>query len=1032
MASPTAGAVNLGSAYGEVLVDYSNVERNLQNVMATVERGVANSMNRVGASLQRIGTAVTVATLPVAGFVKQGISAFANFEEVLAEIEARTGATAEQMRIVESVALDMGKKTAFSAKQAAEGMLQLLASGMDTNQAIAALRPTLDLAAAGKISLAEAASYVTTILGQFRLEADQSGRVADALARASAASRAEVSDLGQAFANVGPIANRFGLSVEDTAAILAQFANNGIMGAEAGTQLKSMLTNLTRPTDDVQKMWKQLGVNLYDTEGRIRPLNAVLQELNSKLNTMSEQDRNEAIITLAGSYGQMGLEVLLASNGFDTMTAKMQQQAGAAKVAERWMTTLKGKLESMLGSLETVMIRIFKPLAENILKPLIDRGTELLNWVSDVLEKSPALAYGLGLVLGVLVLLGPGLIAVGTGLRLLSMLMSTFSIGSALAALGPFIPMLLAVAAAIGVLVLAYKTNFLGFADFVNGFVTEVGRLVDTVQGFIDRIREVGLSQALREFYAAGGPFQKMGKGVVRGILDIVGAVAGFIRLIRKDGFIAAWEQVFTTLGDGSSWIGNILQSFGMAQGRAEAIGRTINRFALAFMNGVQAVRRFVTGLVAAFEDGGFRGAFEYLRQAAIEGLPIFLEGLNTLISGAWAWIREQAPGFAQNLGEMIGRGLRTLVDLIIQYGPTVLAGLVALLAVVGEWLITTGIPEFVGFAIDVIDGFMQGFNDGMGDVNWNEVWRDVWNGAKKAAGVALALLWNTSIWIREELVNPAIDYLRNDVEWNEVWRDVWNGAKKAAGVALALLWNTSVWIREELVNPAINYLRNDINWGEVWRDVWNGAKKAAGVALALLWNVSMWIREKIYLPILNYFKNKDWGEVGRDFWNGLKKGISDAWDSLGIEDFVKGFGDKVTGGIKSVFQIQSPSMVMWQIGSDLVAGLRNGINENAQGAVNAAMMMANQINGQVQGAMAQINALNALAMRPMGISGALPALAPAGMGNTISNTNFGGISVIVPHNTIPASNNPQLQGMGIGRGVQQALQRRGSGTRRV
>ncbi len=1030
MASPTAGAVNLGSAYGEVLVDYSNVERNLQNVMATVERGVANSMNRVGASLQRIGTAVTVATLPVAGFVKQGISAFANFEEVLAEIEARTGSTAEQMRIVESVALDMGKKTAFSAKQAAEGMLHLLASGMDTNQAIAALKPTLDLAAAGKISLGEAASVVATILGQFSLEADQAGRVSDALARASAASMAEISDLGQAFSNVGPIANRFGLSVEDTAAILAEFANKGIMGAEAGTQLKSMLTNLTRPTDDVQKMWKQLGVNLYDTEGRIRPLNSVLQELNSKLSTMTEQDRNEAIITLAGSYGQMGMEVLLASNGFDTMAASMEEQTSAAKMTEKWMNTLKGKLESLRGSLETVMIRIFKPLSDNILKPLIDRFIEFVNVIGDVLAASPILAYGLGLVLGVLVLLGPGLIAVGTGLRLLSMLMSTFSIGSAMAALGPFLPMLLAVAAAIGVVVLAYKTNFLGFADFVNGFVTEVGRIVDIVQGFIGRIREVGLSQALREFYAAGGPFQKMGKGVVKGILDIVGAIAGFIRLIRKDGFIAAWEQVFTTLGDGSSWIGNILQSFGMAKGRAEEIGRTINRFALAFMNGVQAVQTFMRGLRNSFNEGGLAGAFEFLKRAGAILLPLLIDGLTTLFNGAWAWIREQAPGFAQNLGEMVGRGLRTLVDLIIQYGPTVLAGLVALLAVVGEWLITTGIPEFVGFAIDVIDGFMQGFNDGMGDVNWGEVWRDVWNGAKKAAGVTLALLWNASIWVREKFIDPMIKKFK-EIEWGDVSRDIWETFERAMSLAIAVYYKVGPWLDEKFIDPVIKKFK-EIKWDEVGRDIWQAFKTAMSIAIAIYFRIGPWLDEKVINPLVTKFKNINWTQIATDIWNGLINGLESMWDSLDLDGLFRGFAERGWNSFMEGIGAKSPSRKFWEAGKAIVDGLRNGINENAQGAVNAAMMMANQINGQVQGAMAQINALNALAMRPMGISGALPALAPAGMGNTISNTNFGGISVIVPHNTIPASNNPQLQGQGIGRGVQQALQRRGSGTRRV
>ncbi|HRF98502.1 MAG TPA: phage tail tape measure protein, partial [Aggregatilineales bacterium] len=170
-----------------------------------------------------------------------------------------------------------------------------------------------------------------------------------ALAQAANASRADVADLGQALANVGPIASNFGLDVEETSAILGVFANNNIMGAEAGTQLKSMLLNMTRPTEDVQKAYKELGVSLYDSEGNVRDFNTVMLELDAVLDTLPVERQNELMQMLGGSYGIVGLSALRASDGIGEMLAEMATAPEAGALAQGFMDTFAGKVESLRG-----------------------------------------------------------------------------------------------------------------------------------------------------------------------------------------------------------------------------------------------------------------------------------------------------------------------------------------------------------------------------------------------------------------------------------------------------------------------------------------------------------------------------------------------------------------------------------------------------------------------------------------------------------------------------------------------------------
>ncbi len=461
--SNNPGGVDLGSAYGRILIDTSQVSTQMQTALGQIERDFGASMTRVGASMQKMGRDLTLATAPISGFIVKGVLAFASLDDVLTEISARTGATATDMDKVRQVALQLGQDTKFSSVEAAQGILELLASGQSLKDAFATIPHVLNLAAAGNIQLADAASVVTTVLAQFKLPASEAENVVNALNAAAASSKAEVGDMAQAFENVGPIAANFGLSVEETAAALAVFAQNGIVGAEAGTQLKSMLTNMTRPTDDVQGMWKKLGISMFDAQGKMRPLNAIIVDLNKSMKNMTQKDRILTIQTLAGSYGQVGLSALLASGGISEMELQMANAATAAQVAEERSNSFNGIVEQLMGSIETLSINVIGPLVEKYLEPLIKKAIDVTNAINEWVLKNPELAEQLGIVAVLVAGLGPVLFTIGS---IISGVGAAFGVmGVAVGALLSPIGLLIAAGA---LLYLAYTNNWLGIRDTIN------------------------------------------------------------------------------------------------------------------------------------------------------------------------------------------------------------------------------------------------------------------------------------------------------------------------------------------------------------------------------------------------------------------------------------------------------------------------------------------------------------------------------------------------------------------------------------
>ena len=252
------------------------------------------------------------------------------------------------------------------------------------------------------MEVGQAAEYMSSAMAQFNLTGADATHIADLLAAGAGEALGNVSDFGEALNNVGSTASKFGLSIDTTVGTLAAFAHQGIIGAEAGTQLRSVLLALTNQTEKQRKATEEYGITLYDAQGNFVGMSSLAGQLKEKLGGLTQEQRNSAMATMFGSYAIQGANVLYAegASGIDEWTKKVSQSGYAADLAAKKNDNLKGDLENLSGSFESLMISLGEggqgPLRSLVqtLDTLVDAFSQLPAPVQQGIVLMTALAGG--------------------------------------------------------------------------------------------------------------------------------------------------------------------------------------------------------------------------------------------------------------------------------------------------------------------------------------------------------------------------------------------------------------------------------------------------------------------------------------------------------------------------------------------------------------------------------------------------------------------------------------------------------------
>ena len=396
---------------------------------------LGQSMTNVGKELSMKVTAPLVAIGTVAS--KIGM----DFKAGLSEVQALSGATGAELQELEIRARELGASTKFSAKEVTEGFKYMSLAGWDVKQSLDGIDGVLALAAASGEDLGRVSDILTDSISAFGDEAKDASRYADVMAAASSNANTDVSGLGEAFKMVAPVAGALGYSLEDTSVALGLMANAGVKGSAAGTALRSALTNLVKPTAAMEKEMKKLGIEVKDSEGNMKPLDALLRDMRKSFSNLSEDQKANAAATIFGKEAMSGmLAVLNASESdFNKLTKAIENSEGVAQeMADTMQNNLQGKLTNLKSALEELAIKIFDAL-EPALSAAVDAIQGFVDWLNGLGKGTQTAIVAIA---GLAAAIGPLLVVLGT---LLTM------VGGFMTVLPTLIPMFAAMAGPIAV-----------------------------------------------------------------------------------------------------------------------------------------------------------------------------------------------------------------------------------------------------------------------------------------------------------------------------------------------------------------------------------------------------------------------------------------------------------------------------------------------------------------------------------------------------------------------------------------------------
>lgn len=389
-----------------LMADTASYEAAMTRAGSTA-RTVASGMEHTGRKSALIASGMTAAGLAVAAFGVAAVKMAADFDQQMSTVQANTGATSAQMDQLRAAAIEAGASTVYSASDSADAINDLGKAGMSVTDILTGgLSGALNLAASDGMAVGDAAEYMANALSMFHLKGSQASQVADTLAAGAGKAVGNVSDFGEALNNCGAQANSFGMNIQETTGVLALFAQNGTIGAEAGTQLNSMLMKLAVPSTEASNTMKELGISAYDAQHHFVGMANFAGQLQKAEKGLTDEQRNQANATIFGSYAIKAANYLYEAgeSGVNKWTKAVSESGYAAEQAAAKNNNLKGDLENLGGSMESLMISVGEgaqgPLRKMVqgLDTLVDAFAGLPSGVQQTLVVMASLAGVFGAV----------------------------------------------------------------------------------------------------------------------------------------------------------------------------------------------------------------------------------------------------------------------------------------------------------------------------------------------------------------------------------------------------------------------------------------------------------------------------------------------------------------------------------------------------------------------------------------------------------------------------------------------------------
>lgn len=357
-------------------------------------KAAESSLKKFSAFAKQSAVAATAA---IAGIATVSIREFGNFDSALQQSVSIMGDVSDALRNdMAEAAREVAKTTTFSAEQAAESFYFLASAGLDATASITAMPEVAKFAQAGMFDMARATDLLTdaqsalglTIRDDAIANMEEMVRVSDVLVRANTLANASVEQFSVALTTKSGAALRaLNKDMEEGVAVLAAFADQGIKGEIAGTQLSIVLRDLTTKAIKNKAEFEAMGLQVFDTEGNMRNLGDIIANLEDVLVGMSDETQKATL--LQAGFSDKSLASIQALLGTSDAIKRYETELRAAsgtteEIADKQLESFNAQMDLLKSRLLDVAIEIGGQLAPRLLD-LLDRMSPIIDQAAPVM-----------------------------------------------------------------------------------------------------------------------------------------------------------------------------------------------------------------------------------------------------------------------------------------------------------------------------------------------------------------------------------------------------------------------------------------------------------------------------------------------------------------------------------------------------------------------------------------------------------------------------------------------------------------------
>lgn len=324
--------------------------------------------------------------------VAESVNSFQDFEAMMSQVKAISGATGQAFDDLTAKAQEMGATTKFTATESAEAFNYMAMAGWKPQQMIDGISGIMSLAAASGEDLGTTSDIVTDAITAFGLTAGDAGHFADVLAQASANANTDVSMLGESFKYVAPVAGAMKYSIEDTSLALGLMASANVKGSMSGTALKTSIANMVKPTNDMAEAMDKYGISITDGEGNLKSLKGVIDNVRGSLGGLSRDEQTAVASTIFGKEAMAGMLAIVnaSEEDYNKLSNAIYNANDAAEgMADTMLDNLKGSftlMQSAIEGTENAFGKRLSPYLRGIAGGITDMMPEITDGINAVMD----------------------------------------------------------------------------------------------------------------------------------------------------------------------------------------------------------------------------------------------------------------------------------------------------------------------------------------------------------------------------------------------------------------------------------------------------------------------------------------------------------------------------------------------------------------------------------------------------------------------------------------------------------------------